>query len=256
MSGRFLGQIFKSLQGKLWSVAQPYLTSIIEGDIPGHTFHTVEGFAPVINTADQVMWAVPPATQTGYVFPAAPAVVTIVSDDAGDNLAGTGATEYTVTGLIAGYIRATEVIPAHATDGTIAVSGSTEFLRINEVEVTDAGTAEQNLGNITIKSGTDIVSYIEEDTNKSIVPVYTVPAGETFYVKKVTGSGAGGKNVHVHIFKREFGGLFTQEKHRTINNSPYEMSVFRFPEKTDIQVTVHSDINGGIGDVSMEGWLE
>lgn len=237
-------------------IAQPYLTSIIEGDIPDHTAFTLDGYSPVINTAEQVLWGVAPATQIVYVYPAAATTVDIVSTDADDNASGTGAREVTVTGLLAGYVEDTEVIATHATDGTIAVTTTKEWLRINSVEVTDAGASGKNEGDMTVLDGANILSFVEAGTNLSLQGVYTVPAGKSFFVENVRGAGAGGKNVHIHVYERKVGGLFRQIKHRTINNSPFEMTTFKFDEKTDIQVRCHADINGGIGDITFEGWVE
>lgn len=241
-------------------IAQPYLTAILEGDIPGHTFATIEGNNPQVNTeasvGEQIIWGVAPGDQAQYVYPSAATTIDIVSTDADDNASGNGAQEVTIWGLDTNYEQISEAIDTHATDGTIAVTTTSEFLRVNSVEVTEAGSTASNEGDITVLDGANILSFVEEGTNKAIVAVYTVPADMTLFVENAKGTGAGTKNVHIHVYKRLFGGLFTQEKHRTINDSPFEMTTFRFPEKTDIEGRCHSDVNGGITDLSMEGWLE
>jgi hypothetical protein len=248
------------LDGGMRVVSQPYITSIIEGDVPDHTFVTVEGNNPSVNTeasvGEQIIWGVAPGTQAQYVYPSAATTIDVVSTDADDNASGTGAREVTIIGLDTNYAELTEAIATHATDGTIAVTTTSEFLRVNGVEVTSAGSSNFNEGDITVLDGANILSFVEEGTNKAIVAVYTVPANKTLFIENAKGTGAGTKNVHIHVYKRTFGGLFTQEKHRTINDSPFEMTTFMFSEKTDVEGRCHSDINGGISDITLEGWIE
>jgi hypothetical protein len=236
--------------------AQDYLLTIAEGLVPGHTLHSVEAHAPNIGTSDQVVWGVAPATQTDYVWPTVAAQVSMVSDDTTDNQAGVGARSILITGLLAGYVEDTETLAMHATDGTIAVTSVKSWLRINKIETVTAGSSGENAGNITISVGGNILDYMEEGSNISDTGIYTVPAGETFFIATIRGSGAGNKNVHVHVFTRPEGGLFKQAKHRTLQDSPFDMSVLVLAEKTDLMLIAHSDIAGGILDISAEGWLE
>jgi hypothetical protein len=246
----------KNADNKEWLISQPYLAAMLEGLIPGHNILTIDGFSPAINTGDQLLWGVAPATQTAYVYPSAATTVTMVSSDATDNQAGVGARSVLITGLLAGYVEDTETLAMHPTDGTIAVTSAKSWLRILRAEVITAGSAGENAGDITILDGTDILMFMEADTNKSLQGTYTVPAGKTAYIMSIKGTGAGTKNVDFHIHQRLFGGLFTQEKHRTVNNSAFEMTLMTFPEKTDIEIRVHSDTNGGVGDITLQGWTE
>lgn len=246
--------------GQLRVSSQSYLTTIIEGNIPDHIFHTIEGKNDTVNTigsvGEQVIWNVPPGTQAQYVYPSVAATVTAVSDDSTDNQAGVGARSILITGLLSGGAEGTETLLLHATDGTIAVTSVKLWYRINDIEVVTAGSSGKNAGNLIIKNGANILSYVEEGTNKALQAVYTVPLGKEFYVDNVRGTGAGTKNVDVHVYARESGGLFRQLKHRTINDSPFEMTTFKFPALTDIEGRAHADVNGGKCDISFEGWLE
>lgn len=246
------------VDNKLMGIDRDYRISILHGDIENHTEFALEGHNPNISTTDEVVWQVPSATQKLYVWNAAADTVLIVSDDDTDNASGVGAREYTITGLLAGYVADTEVVAAHATDGTIAVSSTKEWLRINSVEVTDAGSGGGNAGNIAITESTDtnILSWVEAGENISFQSVFTSADDETVYITEITGNASGNKNVHVHVNVREFGGLFKPIKHRTILDSPFEMSQIKLPPKTDIIVITHSDITGGIVDLSLEGWIE
>jgi hypothetical protein len=194
------------------TVAVDYLTALSEGLFDDRELFSLTAHSAVINTADQAFWSVAPGDQTEYVWPAAGAVVTVESDDATDDVGNTGATEITVEGLLDDYSETTEAI---ATDGATPVAGLIEFFRINNVYVSGAGTGGKNAGNITIKQGANILSYINAGENKSEQLIYTVPLGKSLSIKKMLGSGAGNKNVHIHVYKRLVGGLFLSENHRS-----------------------------------------
>lgn len=245
------------IDGKLRNINQPYRLAILEGLIPDHEGFDLEGHNPAISTTNEVMWAVPSATQKLYVWPAAADTLKVASSDAADDgdPAGTGARTLQITGLLADYSEATETVTLN---GTTNVNTTTEFLRVNEIKVLTAGSGQVAAGNITVKDNTDtnILSWITAGENISFQAIYTVPADMTLYIDEIKGSGSGTKNVHVRLLTREVGGLFYQNKHRTINDSPFDMSRLTVPEKTDLQVLVHSDVTGGIADVSIEGWTE
>lgn len=108
------------------------------------------------------------------------AVLEVVSDSAADDgaPAGTGAQTIRVLGLDASY---NEVQEDFVMNGTTAVSGTVEFLRINSVYVLTAGTGLTNAGNLTVRdagAGTTR-SYVGAGRSVSEVGVYTVPAGHT-----------------------------------------------------------------------------
>jgi hypothetical protein len=243
MSSRILSQVINS---------QTYLTALSEGVFSNKTLFSLSAHSAVIDTADQAFWSVAPGDQTDYVWPTAGAVVTVESDDATDDVGNTGATEITVEGLLSDYSETTEAI---ATDGATPVAGLIEFFRVNNVYVSDAGTGGKNAGNITIKQGANILSYINAGENKSEQLIFTVSLGKALSIEKMLGSGAGNKNVHIHIYKRLVGGLFLADNHRTVNNSAFFMSHDFLPEKTDFMGVVHSDVNGGIADITVEGAL-
>jgi hypothetical protein len=238
---------------KVWVLTMDYLTALLQGDIfTDRELFSLTGHSDVINTGDQVFWSVPPATQTEYVWPTSGATITVESSSANDDVGNTGATQATVSGLLDDYTKVTENI---ALDGVTPVAGAVLFFRVNEVKVTAAGTTGYNEGNLTIKQGANILSYVEIRSNISEQLIYTTAVNEELDIVEMKGSGAGTKNVHVHVFFREFGGLFTSDNHRTVNNSTYEMSHLKIPEKSDLLGIVHSDTNGGVADITVEGIL-
>lgn len=111
-------------------------------------------------------------------FPASSGTVSIVSDDANDDLGGSGAEKVIVQGPVAGtYARGEEEIDL---DGTSASVGTTELLAINRAYVSDGAT---NVGELTMTLGgvpyiipagygqTQQLLYVVEDLGGAVVQV-------------------------------------------------------------------------------------
>jgi hypothetical protein len=118
-----------------------------------------------------------------------------ISDDATDDIAGTGARTITVHGLDANFDLIEEVIEMNGTSATSATTAS--FIRVNKTIVKDAGTYATTLvgannGNITIRpsGGGSTLSYVADvdiDPGASQDFKYTIPNG---YRAIVVGVGA------------------------------------------------------------------
>jgi hypothetical protein len=158
---------------------------IVKGNIPGHIMTNVFGFRDNVpagaandiwsGTAGLIQWQGAGSAQT----------ISIVSDSAADAQDDIGAREYTVIGLDNNYNSLTEVIPAHATDGTIPVVGTELFLRVNYIIVTATGAARgSNIGNVvaTYSITTDEAARITINASRSSGCFITVPAGHTGFI--------------------------------------------------------------------------
>lgn len=149
--------------GKLWRMA-------LEKD---YDFKKMTLFSanPDVDTATvpEFVWG-----QGGvFTFPAAAAATTIVSGNAADASAGTGARTVTVTGLDANYF---EVVETVTMNGTTPVNLTAQLLRVNKLEVVSAGSGQVNTGIITISIGGTVVSSIPASKGISQTAVFTVPA--------------------------------------------------------------------------------
>ena len=113
-----------------------------------------------------------------YPWPAAAAKMDVVSTDANDTAAGTGARTVYITGLDADYEIITETVTM---DGLNPVETDASFLRINGFIVLTAGTGGTNAGDIDILNGADIIGRIEAGVNAMGQGVYTIPAGYTAF---------------------------------------------------------------------------
>ncbi len=108
--------------------------------------------------------------------PTSAGVTQLVSDSASDAAAGTGARQILVDGLDANYFRQTETVTLN---GTTPVNCVNNYLRINNLTCTSAGSNKVNVGNITvtINDGSPrTVSYMEAADGISQVGHYCVPA--------------------------------------------------------------------------------
>lgn len=134
---------------------------------PTNTFE-VQGQAVVGNARADVI-----GTGTSYPFPDVAAPVEVVSDDAADTEAGTGARVVRLTGLDANLHTVQEDV---VLDGTTPVTTDTEFLRINGAEVIEVGSGGVNAGEIQVSDGDgDVYSTIPAGAGKSLDAVFTAP---------------------------------------------------------------------------------
>ena len=113
-----------------------------------------------------------------YVFPTVAAVIDVVSSNANDTAAGTGAQSVVVFGLDANYNEIAEVIP---TNGTTISTGTLLFFRVNGFSVATHGTDNINVGDINASHGANILSQISASSGISRQAVQTVPAGHTWF---------------------------------------------------------------------------
>lgn len=160
------------LNSKLMTISSSFLHQIMSGNIDGHVYAKVRGHSHSIGTADQEISALNTAGFGNW--PSAAAGVVIVSDNAADAVAGTGATLITITGLDANWEAATTtVVPTGLTPTTATAQ---TFIRINQIEATTAGSELTNVGTITASiSGTDIMEIYPEHSTSDAGRI-TIPA--------------------------------------------------------------------------------
>lgn len=237
-----------------------FLHEIMAGNVEGHTYRNVRGHSHSVGTADQEISALNAAGFGNW--PSAAAGAVIVSDDAQDNAAGTGARSIIVRGLddVGGeWVAATAtIVPTGVTPTTVT---SQTFIRINEIEVVTAGSGLTNAGVITVSiSGTDIME-IYEDHSTSDAGRITIASGEEGHFQNQEASAIGTKAMTYHIFCRD----------NTVADAPFLLRAswhsldggYRpdglldvFTEKTDIVFIGHAILAGARASASVEGWTE
>jgi hypothetical protein len=169
-----------------------------------------------------------------YTWPTTAVTPTIVSDQAADDSAGTGARTVMVEGLDANYAEQSETV---IMDGATPVSLANSYIRLHRAYVITAGTGLVNAGNIDVKDGATILLRIRPDNGQSAHGMFTVPASYTalIYAENYSADAAW---VPAR-FHRSVAGILTIEAnfHNSVAafDHPLEhMLPVAVPEKTDI----------------------
>jgi hypothetical protein len=217
-------------------VQEPYELQVAKGQVVGASNVNKFGANSNVGTTEETIW-----TNGGNItWPAAAFTAYIVSSDAADTSAGTGARTVTVSGLDADYKDKTVSVTLNGTSA-VAISGT--WLRINRAFVTSSGTGGAAAGTITIQDVGATVVYANLGLgNQTQMAVYTVPAGHTLYVDQITFTAAvstGSNSAVVKLDTRDFGSNTFRTRYiadlqsgELINSLQYPLAL---PEKTDIE---------------------
>lgn len=119
-----------------------------------------------------------------YPWPTAAETLDVVSSDANDTSAGTGARTVEIEGLDSNWDVQTETVTMN---GTTDVTTTNSFLRVYRARVVTAGSSGANEGTITFTNTTssNVIAQISVDTSglgQTLMACYTVPAGKTAYL--------------------------------------------------------------------------
>jgi hypothetical protein len=120
-----------------------------------------------------------------------------------DTAAGTGARSVVIIGLDENWEEASEEI---ATNGTSASTATTTtFIRVYRAYSADAGAyGGANTGDIVLETtGGIIVGAIEAAKGQTQLAIYTVPAGKSAFVRRVSATVGGSKAAYVYYYQRQ-----------------------------------------------------
>ncbi len=108
-----------------------------------------------------------------YPFSAVDAACELLSDNAADTAAGTGAQKVVVTRLSGGILTQETVTP----NGVTPVALINQYNRIFQTEISQAGSSFQNVGNITIQqtTGPVILGRILPGQGDVLNGIFTIP---------------------------------------------------------------------------------
>lgn len=160
---------------------------------------------------------------------------------------GNGANLLLVKCLDTNYLEVTETV---VLSGTSTVDTVGDCLRLNSVEVSEAGSTGAAQGNLTItQNGSGLfLGKILADTNQANLGYYTVPASKSALLTDISGSiYSGSGTVNVITKSRNFGSVFKENRLDTItdngdNSLPGAVNLpDKFPAKSDIQFEADSD---------------
>lgn len=138
------------------------------------------GFNPDIDTGTpEDIWS---AGGT-LTWPSSAAAASVVSDNAADAAAGTGAQEVVLVGVDSSLNEVTEVV---TTNGTTPVNSTTSFLFVNSAYGRAVGSGGVNAGTIDVSIGGNLVKQIPPNTGQCLCSHFVCPnprfAGEVPYL--------------------------------------------------------------------------
>jgi len=193
---------------------------------------------------------------TGGTFGYVPSAETlsIVSTDANDTSAGTGARYVQIRGVDANWNEKTETITMTGTTPVVTVS---TWMGINRLTVLSSGTGKKNAGTITVtSSGTaTIMSSISVGVSLSQQLAYFIPANHNLFIEwayfnatKLTGGGVPNITITAKLYtaagNTEYDVLIdgidtAKDNHVQIDFTEY----LRVTEKSVIWFTATTDVN-------------
>jgi hypothetical protein len=202
------------------------------------------GFNTAIGTNFIPAWE----NNTAYTYPTSELAMTAVSSSADDT-----AVNILVVGLDIDYKVKRQIVTL---TGTTPVNIGT-FFRINDV-ITVSGNA---VGDVTIANGGTTYAKMNAGTGKNQASIFTVPAGNDFYLYRIDAFSATASLNNRHLFFRNF----VQQSNGTVlqvaqTSFLEQMNIqrripFRYGEKTDIQLQVRSSAGSQEIGVFAEGIL-
>lgn len=186
-----------------------------------------------------------------YSYPTVANTVVVTSDGAAND----SGVKVTVVGLDANYADLSEEVTLNAS-GTATTTNS--FIRV--YRSFNSGNTDMNSTSddmVLSHSGTTVAQFNGFD-QQTLMAVYTVPAGKTFYLKRLV-AGCGTEFVTyntVVLRSRKSNGVFRTHNKITLRNQ-FDIQEFdiplKFTEKTDIEVQADSSSGSSEISVSFEG---
>jgi len=234
---------------------EPYDLQVAKGLVPGTTGLFKFGFNADIDQTEETVW------DAGglYTYPASALAMTIVSSNANDTAAGTGARTVRVIGLNANYEEVSQTV---SLNGTTTVSIPTSLIRVYRAFVVTAGSGNTAAGTITIANGGTTYAQITVGENQTLMAVYTVPAGVTLYLTSAdvsTGSASGTQYIVSRLIQRPFGGVFRDVSKVSLQSGQVSFDGFAaplvFPAKTDIEIRAVGSANNNEVSGVFSGYL-
>ncbi len=228
----------------LYERNEPFELQLARGLIDGHKTLFKFGNNPDNNGTLETVWS----NSTLYVYPTAATAMKVSSTSVNDNIAGTGARTVLVAGLDANYNEVSEIVTL---TGQTPVLTTTVFLRVFRAYVVTAGVNNTAAGTIYIGNGVvtagvpaSVYAEIPLGENQTLMAMWTVPAGYTFYMYRGSFSAASNNAAQYVLGKfmvRPLGGVFRNAADVTANSNviQYDFEIpLAVPEKADIEVRV------------------
>lgn len=240
----------------------PPYAEIAAGFHNGYTPVNKFGANPDVGTTMETIWTCGGLYDWAGVDAAA-GIVKLSSGSADDTSAGTGARTVTIYGLSTAGVEQSESMTLNGQTGVNSVKS---YSRVNRIIVNTAGSGGVNAGIIYIGTGTIttgvpavVWACIDPEMNQTLMAVYTVPAGKTFYMTRVVLSTNSNKGAELYLFVRPSGEIFQVKDASFTFSDTYEMT-FDFPLKfeagCDVDIRAKASAVGASFGARVSGWIE
>ena len=177
----------------------PFYLAVQQGKVPGYSMINKFGYNPTIGSGSfETIWE----TGNNYPWQSSAVTVDVVSDNANDDVAGTGARTLRIEGLDSSYAFTEETVDM---DGTTTVTTTQTFLRVFRMSVETAGTSGNNVGDITATytGGSDVAATITAGNGQTLMAIYTIPAGYTGYLLSMNISSGKDQEMEFKFIQRD-----------------------------------------------------
>lgn len=247
-----------------------YLTAVGLGKVAGHSIFRGLGRREALSTgaAGNDIWE---GVATTFVYPnqTTGEQMTLVSTNAQDSAAGTGAQQIDVHYLTATGVQAVETVTMNGTTPVNTVATNIRFIQyIHTQRITANAIGNTAAGDITIYSTAtpaNIFNIIKAGGNISLNSQRMVPAGLTFYMNYISATSTSSKPISVRLratcdFEGELtSGIFIYNELFELQDSSViiQLQLPRvFPAFAIIKGTAFSTTAGGVASLSYGGWME
>jgi len=229
---------------------------VLLGRFEGYSYGTKFGANPDIDTgtAEDVWWD--GGDYTGFPTGAAE-TFEVLSDDANDTAAGTGARTVRVYTLDANYVEQEIDVTMNGLTGVVTTETG---LRAARAKVMTAGSGGTNAGTITVRHSTTtsnvFITIPPGAGNQTLIGATTVPADKEAVLWRI-GAGLGvaqtSGNAKLAIWTREEGGVWHQQRYYIVGaGRDLEKPIYiTLSEKTDFKARV-LEVSNNNTEVSAE----
>ena len=261
--GQGVGNYVLDKSNDTWVPAEaspsPYLFAVAEGDVSGH--HPLFKYGARTSVAQATESSIWEGGTDLYGYLSSGQVLAISGASAADHVTGTGANTLTIHGLDPNYNMYQETINL---SGTALVYTTGLFLRQNRAYVETCGAARQNVGQISIRNATNTLttSLINAGEGQTLMALWTVPSGYTFYTTDLSVSTSSNKGAQVSVYIRQNPSGPWRIAFRQFvfqGSEPFTFPVpIQVPEMTDIEVRVTTTAAAGVTSFAANfgGWYE
>ena len=218
---------------------EPFDLQVARGQVAGHSVVSLFGYQASVTATSIPIWE----NATTYTYPTTATTLTCSSSSVTD----VSPAAFVINGLDANFNPISEVV---VLNGTTGVTTQNKYFRVNSLNMVGVASGQtSNVGIITVKQTTNILAQINAGIGKSQSTVYTVPAGNTFYLDSVEANTSISYTGSTIVTYKVQAGDNTTGVTRTVLQQPFvsiytvnrASNPFAYTEKTDLQFQLNTN---------------